>query len=182
VLVVVEVAAGQDQVADAGPAQVEILRHRFAEIADLVPYQAPHRVGYGGHHGVVALVHALQLPQQAFLAAVLGEAVSEQAKDVGMAGHALVRQCHQAAAQVADGWHAEGLAEDGGTAAGVERRHHVDRVVGEALEHPADPVQGGPAAEKQNAGAQLGCPVVAADTHRVRDSYTAGDANCAHNE
>ena len=117
VLVVVEVAAGENQVSDARAAKIETVRHGVQEVSQLVADEAAHGIGDLRHRRVLAPDEVLEGFPKVGLAAVAGKPVIEQLVDFRMPGDALVGQRHEPAAQVADGWHGEGLPQLRRTAA-----------------------------------------------------------------
>lgn len=180
VAMVIQVAAGQNQIADAGSGEFEPFRHGGEEVAQVVADQFAHGVENGIDQGVLAVHHASQPLAQGSVALPGGQAIGKQLKHFRVAQHTFVSQGHQTAAQIPHRRHVEGVADDRRAASGIERGHQVSGVVGVVFQGARQLGQRRSAAEEQYPGPQFGNLAIATDDERVGNIQAAGEAHSGH--
>ena len=156
-----QVPAGQDQVADARAAKVEVARHRLGARTQQLAHDRARGFADRVDQRVGPIDQVAQPVAERLARRVVRQTEREHLVERRVAVVAFVGQCEQAIAQVADGDHGERPSHLRGAAAVVERREDVDRVPGVALELARDAAQRGAATEKQDARALRGLPPVA---------------------
>jgi hypothetical protein len=128
-----EVAARQDQVADAGTSRIEI-GGQILECARQVGLQLRSKVrGQGAADPFTLRLQSVQRPSRLALA-LGGYSVSEPAVEDIAFGWPLVDEGEQPTAQVTDRRHAKRAAQAARAATGIEGRHEVQRAVGVGLQ------------------------------------------------
>src|SRR5215467_11045902 len=176
----VEIASGQDEVADARAPEIEITGRELDEERQVVGDDAPHGIRHRVDEGIVFLYHPVELLTEILLPGRRRKTVSEEPVDLRMAADVPIGQGEETVAEIADRDHAEGAAQGGGAAARVEGSDQVIRVVRVVREHLTRLTQSRATTEEQDARPELGRAAIARDTDVIRDRGGPSQPDARH--
>ena len=129
ITLVVQIAPGQDQIAQAGKARVKIPGHALQKKTHVQAQGSGEDLRHGGPK---RMLHRRQSPQsgaQGFSIPFFGQASGAEIEHVP-GHHGAVGQGQQAVADIAHGGHGKSPAQSGGTAAGIKGGYQMDGIVG----------------------------------------------------
>lgn len=174
-----EEATGQNQVADAGSAEIESFGHVVVELPQVTANDLAHGVedfldenGFAGDDPIQSLPEPV-------LVAGFRKPVGEQFENRWIAAYALVGQGHDAVSQIPHRRHVEGPSEHRRTAAGIKRCHHMDGIVRVSDDLPAESPQRRASGKKQDLRPQFGSPAIERQPARVGHVGPAGHGDSA---
>src|SRR5215469_319107 len=116
----VEIASGQDEVADARTPEVEVAGCDLDEEGQMVGDDASHWIRDRVDEGIVSPYHPVELLTEILLPGGHRKAVGEEPVDLRMAADVPIGQGEEPVAEIADRDHAEGATQGGGAAARVK--------------------------------------------------------------